>query len=202
MPNEKSSKPRGKGASGIVKTQPRIEEIIARRRERAFVRSGYAELLGRVALLALVAWVVLTYGFLICQCTGQAMFPAMKDGDLTIIFRREAHDLFGQKLAAGDIVAYRAEGERRFGRIVAVGGDTVQIDTNGSVMVNGVTESDEILFPTYPRTDLLNITFVQDGYLYVLGDYRTNTRDSRDYGPIAMDQVEGKVISILRRRGL
>ncbi len=160
------------------------------------------ELLARVALLALVVWLVLTYGFLICQCAGQHMFPAMKDGDLCIIFRRPAFDLMGQKLAAGDIVAYRMNGERHFGRVVAIPGDTVQIDTNGSVTVNGVTESDEILFPTYTRGDLINITYVQSGTLYVLGDYRTNTEDSRDFGPIPNEAVEGKVISILRRRGL
>ena len=182
--------------------EPRIEEVIAKRRERAFTRSGYVELLGRVAVLALVVWLVFTYGFLICQCVGQHMFPAMKDGDLCILFRRGIQETLGQKIVAGDIVAYRVDGERHFGRVVAIAGDSVQISTNGSVTVNGVTESEEILYPTYTRGDLLNITYVQSGTLYVLGDYRTNTEDSRDFGPIPLDSVEGKVISILRRRGL
>jgi len=182
--------------------EPRIEEVIAKRRERAFTRSGYVELLGRVAVLALVVWLVFTYGFLICQCVGLHMFPAMKDGDLCIIFRQPIIHLLGEKYEAGDVVAYTVEGKRHFGRVVAIGGDNVQIDTRGSVTVNGVTESEEILFPTYTRGDLLNITYVREGTLYVLGDYRTNTEDSRDFGLIPLENVEGKVISILRRRGL
>ena len=179
-----------------------IEEVLAGRRERALVRQGYLSLLMRVILVGLVAWLALTQCFLICQNSGQDMFPAMKDGDLCIIFRSQLMDLVGEKLSAGDIVAYRIEGERHFGRVAAIPGDNLQIDTGGSVTVNGVTEGGEILYPTYTRGDLLNIEYIQSGTVYVLGDYRTQTRDSRDYGAIPLSQIEGKVISILRRRGL
>lgn len=181
---------------------PTIEQVIAARREHALVSRGWLALLGRVAVLALVVWLALTQCFLICQNSGQDMFPAMKDGDLCVIFRTQLMDLVGEKLSAGDIVAYRIEGERHFGRIVAIAGDTLQIDTRGSVTVNGVTEGGEILYPTYPRGDLLNIEYIQSGNVYVLGDYRTQTKDSRDYGSIPLAQIEGKVLSILRRRGL
>ena len=152
--------------------------------------------------MAVVLYLLLTYAFLITQCTGQAMFPAIKDGDLCVIFRQQTISLMGEKYEAGDVVTYMVDGKRHFGRVVAIGGDSVQIDTRGSVTVNGVTEGEEILYPTYPRGDSLNITDVNEGTLYVLGDYRTNTEDSRDFGPIPLEDVEGKVISILRRRGL
>jgi len=155
-----------------------------------------------VVVVAVVFYLLLTYAFLITQCTGQAMFPAMKDGDLCIIFRQQTIDLLGENVEAGDVISYTVDGKRHFGRVVAIPGDSVQIDTRGSVTVNGVVEGEEILFPTYTRGDLVNITYVNEGTLYVLGDYRTNTKDSRDFGPIPMEDVEGKVISILRRRGL
>ena len=182
---------------------PTIEDVIKKRRERAITCHGYLALLGRIAVLVLVIWLVLTQCFLICQNKGQDMFPAVKDGDLCVIFRTGLMKLVGDEFSAGDIVAYRIDGERHFGRIVAIAGDSVQIDTTGSVTVNGVTEGGEIQFPTYTRgNDLLNITYVQSNMVYVLGDYRTQTMDSRDYGPIPLAQVEGKVLSILRRRGL
>ena len=165
-------------------------------------RAEFRSLIIRVICLAAIAYLVLTYGFMITQCHGQNMFPAMKDGDLCIIFRTKLMNMVEEKLSAGDIVAYQIEGERHFGRVVAIPGDTLQIDTGGSITVNGVTENGEILFPTYTRGDLLNIEFIQSGTVYVLGDYRTQTTDSRDYGAIPLAQIEGKVISILRRRGL
>ena len=187
---------------GNAVRSPTIEDVIAARREHAIIGRGYLALLGRIAVLALVVWLALSQCFLICQSVGQDMFPAMKDGDLCVIFRTKLMELVGEKFSAGDIVAYRIEGERHFGRIVAIAGDTLQIDTRGSVTVNGVTESGEILYPTYPREDLLNIEYIQSGLVYVLGDYRTQTKDSRDYGAIPLAQVEGRVITILRRRGL
>ena len=191
-----------KGESAIVKQELRIEDVIARRRERAVVRSGYAALLVRVAVLALIVYLVLTYAFLITQNSGLSMFPAMKDGDLCVVFRRPLQELLGEKISAGDIVAYQVDGKRAFGRVVAVAGDQVQIDSTGTLTVNGAQESQEILFPTYTRGDLLNITNVTSGQLFILGDYRTQATDSRDHGPIPLTDVEGKVITILRRRGL
>lgn len=38
--------------------------------------------------------------------------------------------------------------------------------------------------------------------MFILGDYRTQTEDSRDHGPIPMEDVEAKVITILRRQGI
>lgn len=40
------------------------------------------------------------------------------------------------------------------------------------------------------------------GCVFLLGDYRTQTKDSRDYGPIKMEDVKAKVITVLRRREL
>ena len=203
--NERDTDPgadEGRG-NDIVAKELHIEDVIAHRQEKALVRSGYRDLLIRILVLGLAVWLILTYGFLITQCSGQEMYPSIKDGDLCIIFRREAFRLMKQEYAAGDIVAYQAEGKRHFGRVVAIGGDTVQIDDTGSILVNGVTEGEDILYPTYVRgDDLVTLNIVQKNTLFVLGDYRTNTQDPRDFGPIPLDSVEGKVISILRRRGL
>lgn len=176
--------------------------MIAKRRSRAITRAGYIRLLARVVCIALFCWVLFTFGFLVTQCKGQAMFPSLKDGDLCVVFRREAQTLFHDKLKAKDIVAYRVEDNRLFGRVVAVAGDTVSISEAGSVSVNGSADSGEILFPTYPMGELEYPFTVPEGCVFVLGDHRTDTVDSRTVGPIPLESVEGKVISILRRRGL
>jgi len=119
-----------------------------------------------------------------------------------VIYRRQLMDLMGEKLVRKDVIAYTVDGRRYFGRVAAKAGDIVVIDENGSVMVNGSPDSREILYPTYPRGELTYPYHVPEGYVYVLGDRRTDTVDSRDLGPVSLDSVEGKVLSILRRRGL
>ena len=151
-----------------------------------------------VALLAAVCWGFLHFLFMITQVKGMDMFPAVKDGDLAIVFRMQ------QEYAKNDVIAYRTDTGTKFGRIVARATDVVTIDDNGSLTVNGTTQTGEILYPTYPDEDG-SLTYpytVPENSVFVLGDYRTRATDSRLLGAVSLDQVEGKVITILRRRGL
>lgn len=185
---------------GAVETGDSIEKVIAKRRGRVITRAGYRSLLFRVVYVGLIAYILLTYGFLITQSKGQGMFPAVKDGDLCVVFRSQARQLFGERLAQDDIVAYQVDGKRYFGRIVAAAGDVVILDDGGALSVNGVTEGGEILFPTYALGELEYPYLVPEGCVFVLGDHRTDTTDSRLLGPIPLSDVEGKLITILRRR--
>ena len=165
-------------------------------------RAGYRRLAVRLIYLAVICYLLFTYCFLITQCHGQDMFPAMKDGDLCVVFRVQTQRLFGEKIVADDIIAYKTDGKRAFGRVVAVAGDVVMLSDSGSLMVNGLTEGGNILFPTYALGDLEYPYRVPEGCVFVLGDYRINTTDSRILGPIPLESVEGKLITILRRREL
>ncbi|MBQ8556025.1 MAG: signal peptidase I [Clostridia bacterium] len=173
-----------------------IARVISRRREQVVTAQETWALVRRVLLLAVVGYLLLTQVFLITQVEGQGMFPAVKDGDLAMVYRLQG------SYARNDVVAYQAEGQRYFGRIIAQGGDEVQIDTTGTLLVNGLIQTGEILFPTNTRDGESYRYVVPEGCVYVLGDYRTQTVDSRDFGAISLDDVEGKLITILRRRGL
>lgn len=179
-----------------------IEQVIARRRARVITRAGYRRLAVRLIYLAVIFYLIFTYCFLITQCHGQDMFPAVKDGDLCVVFRTQTQRLLGEKIVADDIIAYQTDGKRAFGRVVAVAGDVVMLNDSGSLMVNGVTEGGDIVFPTYALGDQVYPFRVPDGCVFVLGDYRVKTTDSRTLGPIPMESVEGKLITILRRREL
>lgn len=98
----------------------------------------------RVALLAAVCWGFLHFLFMITQVKGMDMFPAVKDGDLAIVFRMQ------QEYAKNDVIAYRTDTGTKFGRIVARATDVVTIDDTGSLTVNGTTQTGEILLSHLP----------------------------------------------------
>lgn len=173
-----------------------IPAIITKRRNRVLDRQGYVSLLARIVFLAAIGWILFTQVFLITQVGGNAMFPSVKDGDLLIGFRLQSD------YAKNDVICYRVGGETRVGRIVARESDVVTINENGGLLVNGTQQGGEILYPTYPKEALTYPYRVPDGHVFVLGDYRTQAEDSRDFGPIPLENVEAKVITILRRRGL
>ena len=144
------------------------------------------------AALALLLGVVL----LVTQAHGQDMFPAVKDGDLLIAYRLQ------RRWAQDDVVLYRQEDTLRAGRIAAVGGDVVMLDESGELRVNGTLHTGEILYPTYPVGDLVYPYTVPEGCLFLLNDCRTQGEDSRHFGGVPEKNVAGKVITLLRRRGL
>ena len=171
-------------------------QVIRRRRSNLETKKGYVSLFFRVALLVLAGWILCTKVFLFAQASGSGMFPAVKDGDLMIGFRLQS------EYAKNDVIVYTYAGQLCVGRIAAREGDVVNIDEAGTLYVNGTQQSGEILYPTYPRPAVTYPLTVPQGSVFVLGDYRTASEDSRDRGPIPMTQVQGKVITILRRRGL
>mgnify|MGYP001321921272 CR=1 FL=1 len=171
-------------------------EIINKRRKRVLLRQDYSSLILRILLILLVSWVVFSQLFLLTQAKGNAMFPAVKDGDLLFAFRLQ------KKYEADDIVIYRRDGKQYIGRIAALESDVVSLDDSGTLIVNGTVQGDEIIFPTYPGETLTYPYRVVGDSVFVLGDYRTQTEDSRNFGSIPLDDVEGKVITYLRRRGL
>ena len=171
-------------------------DVIRARRIALNTREGYINLFFRVVVLALTAYIIFTQVFLITQNKGQGMFPAIKDGDLIIGYRLQ------QEYAKNDVVIYTVDGEQRVGRIIGRPTDVVTISDTGSLLVNGTTQTGEILYPTYAKEGLEYPYKVPEGQIFVLGDYRTNAEDSRDHGPVSMDDIDCKIITILRRRGL
>ena len=41
-----------------------------------------------------------------------------------------------------------------------------------------------------------------EGSVFILGDYRTQSEDSRDFGAVPLTELEAKVITLLRRRSI
>ena len=101
-----------------------------------------------------------------------------------------------------DVVVYEADGKLRTGRILGRESDVITMDDSGTLLVNGTVQGGEILFPTYAKEGIEYPYTVPEGCVFVLGDYRTQAEDSRDFGCISLENVKAKVITILRRRGI
>ncbi|HKA84061.1 MAG TPA: signal peptidase I [Acidimicrobiales bacterium] len=75
-------------------------------------------------------------------------------------------------------------------RVIAIGGDTVEAK-EGDVYVNGKRIEENYLEPGTP-TDNLPPTEIPQGHVFVMGDNRTNSEDSRIFGPIDEDAIVGR----------
>ncbi|HCM12783.1 MAG TPA: signal peptidase I, partial [Lachnospiraceae bacterium] len=95
------------------------------------------------------------------------------------------------RFSSSDEIA--AEQERLVKRVIGVAGDEIDIQ-DGYVYINGERlEESYVNGITLPGNLKLPIT-VGEGELFVIGDNREVSRDSRDFGPIDVKQVEGKAV--------
>lgn len=182
--------------NGTLSPLSDLEKVIAERRKKALRRRenlySLRSILSAVAFfsIAIVLFSVF-FGFRIVE--GSDMFPSLCDGDLALCYRV-------RDLKKNDIVFYEVNGERHCGRVVAKGGDRVTVSAGGTFFVNGTVQENEIIYPTYPRGEEEFTETVPEGTVFVLGDFRTEAEDSRDFGFISLEDVDRKIIAIIRHR--
>lgn len=174
-----------------------VEKVIACRRERIAVMRSARTLLAKILAVVAACWLLLNFVFGVSAVRGEGMYPRMRDGDLVIFYR------LVDSWNIGDVAVYMADGQRQYGRIVATSGDVVDMTTDGQLVVNGSIQQEEVFFPTLKEDRKTSFpATLKNGEVFVLGDNRVSTSDSRDFGPISIKDINGRVISLFRHRGL
>ena len=165
-----------------------------KKRKKKTARDYMIELIIKVAVTAIVIIILLTLVIGIHVNHGNSSYPMIKDGDLVITYR------IGEPVE-GDAVIYRQDGQVRTGRIAACAGDVVEI-SGGCVKVNGYLISDGSVFDT-PEGDGITFPYTAPQHsVFILNDFREDLNDSRKAGATDLDDVEGKIIFVIRRRGI
>lgn len=76
-------------------------------------------------------------------------------------------------------------------RVVGVPGDTIAV-RNGNLFVNGERQNESYLNEELPDQSFFRQMTVPQDRVFVMGDNRTNSRDSRFIGPIPQENIEGE----------
>lgn len=154
-----------------------------------------AKLLLKIAVLMIIVVIVLTWILGLHRMTGNNMFPFVKDGDLCIVYKLDDY-------TTGDVVLYRNdEGKMKLGRIVAVGGQSVDFPQEGGYTVDGYQPSEEITYQTFGADGVKYPIDVGDDEVFIMNDFRSDTDDSRQFGGIRKSDIDGKLLFLIRRRG-
>lgn len=152
----------------------------------------------RLAMLAVLLVVLFGVVFGITPMANADMQPSICAGDLMLYYRLE------KDLNSDDVVVFKKDGETYTGRIVAKGGDTVEITSDSELKVNGsIVVENEIYYST-PQydTDIQYPISLGEKEYFILCDSREGAKDSRYFGPVTQKEIKGKVITIIRRSGI
>ena len=153
-----------------------------------------------VYILALIL-VLFTFCMRVVIVSGSSMFSTLVDGDYLLLINRP---LCGE-LEQGDIVVASMErfkdGEPIVKRVVATEGQTVDIDFRaGIVYVDGVALEEEYTYtPTHLSEGMEFPLVVEEGCLFLMGDNRGDSRDSRapEIGQVDEREILGKAVFLM-----
>ena len=118
-----------------------------------------------------------------------------------VFVSKKAYTWFGQEMKLGDIIVFNSDLETETGskkllvkRIIGVAGDSVEIK-GGYVYLNGKPLQEDYTKDGYTGGEMAEVT-VPEGHIFVLGDNRQNSTDSRSESVdfVRVDAVCGKVV--------
>ena len=169
----------------------------AKQKKEVPLSHDIAALLIRIVFMASVFLVLFAFIFLSFRYNDVSMQPSLMPGDMATAYRLD------KRYSANDVIVFSYKDKHTCGRVVAVAGDTVDINENG-LMVNGSHQFEpRITKETSQVKDGVSFPLtVPEGSVFVLGDNRESAIDSRILGCLEIDRTEGKLIALFRRRGL
>ncbi|OYD06402.1 signal peptidase I [Paludifilum halophilum] len=118
---------------------------------------------------------------------GESMYPTFKGEELLIV-NKWIYDVSDPDY--GDIVVFHTAEHRDFiKRVIGLPGDKIAVQ-NGVVYRNGKKLDEPYI--SEPIKKNVGETVVPEGSLFVMGDNRNHSRDSRDIGPVDIGEVVGR----------
>ena len=166
--------------------------------EKAYEKVSYTDrlrktLLSTTNLLIVVAAMAILTAMLflpVLRIYGQSMNATLTSGELVVSVKNA-------KFETGDIIAFYYNNNILVKRVIATSGDWVDIELNGDVYVNNVLIDEPYLSEkAYGSPDVSFPYQVPDERIFVLGDNRAVSVDSRNYsiGCVSSEQIVGKIV--------
>jgi signal peptidase I len=178
---------------GPSETQTEIDPSpapVPRRTSRAVVLSVWI----RDLLISLaISCFIIIFLYQPVKVEGTSMMPSLDDQERIFVNKFVYR---WEPIQREDVIVFRypRDPSKSFiKRVIAIGGDHVRID-GGQVYVNGEALDEDYVPRAYADSrSYMEIVVPQDHY-FVLGDHRSLSNDSRDFGPVPENLVFGKAV--------
>lgn len=171
---------------------PSMDQVEAERKRYRWQKAYLKALRGTIAVLtymAAVAALIATLVLPVLQIEGTSMEPTLVNGDIVLLIKTEDFN-------RGDICGFSWNNKILIKRVIGVPGDWIEIDTDGTVYLNGEKLDEPYAAQiAFGECDLEFPFQVPQEQYFVLGDMRESSIDSRNtlIGCVETEQIIGKI---------
>ena len=167
-----------------------LEAELAREKYKKRYHSVLRSTVYTLIIVAAVAVLTATLWLPVLQIYGSSMTPTLQDGEIVFSVKTS-------KFQPGDVVAFYYNNKILIKRVICGPADWVNIDENGTVYINGKELEEPYLAEKALGDCNIELPYqVPDGKVFVMGDHRSTSVDSRNtaVGCVAQEQIVGKII--------
>lgn len=171
---------------GLESLRAELKRVRYRQRYRSVVRSTVYILLTVAAVAVLVATLLLP----VLRIYGASMTPSLFEGDIVVSVKEMSFD-------RGDIISFYYNNKILVKRVIAFEGEWVNLDEEGNVYVNGqLLDEPYVDEKAFGECDIELPYQVPDGRVFVMGDHRATSVDSRSstVGCVFEEQIVGRIL--------
>ena len=171
---------------------PKRRREVRWERQRKKRRAGFTELwLTILVAFALVFGFVRPFVLEAFRIPSESMVPTLEVGDRVFVNKFIYRFTEPER---GDIVVFESVNggeEDLIKRVVALPGDEVEV-RSGTLLVNGKPQNEPYLNREIPDDSFFGPSRLSEGEVFVMGDNRANAWDSRVFGPLPVENIEGE----------
>lgn len=143
----------------------------------------------------MASFFIITFLYQPVKVEGTSMQPELRDQDRLFV-NKFAYNF--EKISRGDVVVFyypRDITKSYIKRVIALPGDNIRID-DGRLFVNGHRVDEPYVPRQFRDTRSMADMVVPQGQFFVMGDHRSISSDSRDFGPVTRKLIYGKAAFI------
>ncbi|MBR2067625.1 MAG: signal peptidase I [Solobacterium sp.] len=163
-----------------------LERIRYKRRYGSTLRSTVLTLISVAAIAVLISMLLLP----VLRIYGSSMTPTVTDGDIVLAIKTG-------RLKSGDVIGFYFNNKILIKRVIAEPGDWVDIAEDGTIYINNEEmEEPYISEKAYGETNIKLPYQVPEGKVFVMGDHRSVSIDSRNtaVGCVSEEVIVGRIL--------
>lgn len=142
-----------------------------------------------------ISVLIITFLYQPVRVEGTSMLPRLEDHDRLFINKFVYHI---ESIQRDDVVVfhYPRDPEKSYiKRVIGLPGDRIWID-HGRVWLNGVALSEGYVPDRYRDSRSMAEMVIPDDSYFMMGDHRSISSDSREFGPVERDLIYGKAVFV------